>query len=247
MNMNKLFGSKKKPLRNKKRTEILNPKSSFAFIESHKSLRSSLNFMSADGNLKTIMITSTLPDEGKSTIAINLSKVLVEDGKKVLLIDGDLRKPTLRDYLRVKKTGNSGFSSVLASVCSVQEAIYIHGTYQFDVMLAGAIPPNPSELLGRPVFGDMLDKLKNEYDYIIIDTPPIGVVSDAGLIGSNVDGAILVVRQNFAERDAVITAKKRLMSTNTHLIGTVMNYYDASKVKNGASSYNYEYEYGTTK
>ncbi|CAM4353068.1 CpsD/CapB family tyrosine-protein kinase [Erysipelothrix aquatica] len=239
-----MFKKTKQPLKIKNRTEIINDKSPFSFVESYKTLRSGLSFMGFQDDVKTIMITSSIPDEGKSTVAINLAKVLVDAGKKVLLIDADLRKPALREYLRVKKTGNHGLSAVLAGKVQAENAIYLHTTYQFDVMLAGIIPPNPSELLGGANLAPMLETLKKTYDYIIIDTPPVNVVTDASVIAPHIDGTLLVVRQNFAERDVVLAAKRKLEQTHATLLGSVMNYYDDSKVKSGATPYSYSYEYG---
>lgn len=239
-----MFGKKKllNATQNLK-TDIIDASSPFAFIEGYKSLRTNLSFMTFGNEVKTILVTSTIPGEGKSSISLNLARTLSMSGKKVLLIDGDMRAPSLHRYLRIRKKVNDGFSSVLAGKSVLEDAIYLLPPLEIDVMLSGPIPPNASELLSRDIARDTLSALKNKYDYVIIDTPPVGVVTDAAILAHFADGVLFVVRQNYADRKVVKNAVKNLEASGVKILGAVLNDYSSAKDVNSSSNYEYQYSY----
>lgn len=205
----------------------------FGTIESYNTLRTNLLYTE---DLKVITITSTLPDEGKTVSAFNLAKSFTEIDKKVLLIDGDLRKSSLKKYLEVKGTV-SGLSEVLTK--QVDDVVNSTNIKNLDVIFSGKTPPNPSELLSSKVFEAFIDKVKEIYDYIIIDTPPVNIAIDSVIIGRVSDGAVIVVRNDFVKRSEIKRAKLELERNNVRIIGVVLN-----RVKKTQLDYkNYVYKY----
>lgn len=224
-------------------TTLLSSKSPFAFRESYNVLRSNLDFISMGGEVKAIAITSALPDEGKSITAINLAINLSEAGKKVILIDADLRKPSVHRYLNLRGITIGGLSNYLSGSITMDSVIARPRGYNFHVMLAGKIPPNPTELLSHDRFKKLIQELKGLFDYIIIDTPPVGAVTDATIIGRlAADGVVLVVRQKFGNQEVILKAKNRLVESGANLLGVVLNGYDSSHNIN-ASEQDYYYYY----
>lgn len=205
----------------------------FGTIESYNTLRTNLLYTE---DLKVITITSTLPDEGKTVSAFNLAKSFTEIDKKVLLIDGDLRKSSLKKYLEVKGTV-LGLSEVLTK--QVDDVVNPTNIKNLDVIFSGKTPPNPSELLSSKVFEAFIDKVKEIYDYIIIDTPPVNIAIDSVIIGRVSDGAVIVVRNDFVKRSEIKRAKLELERNNVRIIGVVLN-----RVKKTQLDYkNYVYKY----
>lgn len=212
----------------------------FAFREAYKSLRTNLNFVSLNNQYKTIGITSAVPGEGKSSVAIHLATSLAEAGHKVLLADCDLRRPRIHKYLKIDNE-NLGITTVLSGQSQLSESIFTMSDLKIDVLCAGMIPPNPVELLGSTVMNQLIETLKNVYDYILFDTPPVSVVTDSAELSRLLDGMLLVVRQNYAKIDLIQNAKKNLESVNANIIGTVLNGFQA---KNSSKNQGYYYLYG---
>lgn len=203
------------------RRQILNSNSPFAVREAYKTLRTNIRFALREKGCKRFCVTSAMPGEGKSITILNLAISIAETGKKVLLIDADMRRPALIRLLVEK--GTPGLSNVLAGIVDEQEAIR-PGLYpNLDVMFSGDVPPNPSELLSSERMQAMVENLSNIYDYILIDTPPVGVVSDACIVGNLLDGVLLLVRQGRSRRDCVNHAMGQLKLTGVKLIGVVLN------------------------
>lgn len=219
-----ILKSRKKHSR--KKTVLLNENTSFPFQESYRNLRTNINFTTQASEAQTILVTSSIPSEGKSTVAINTAISLAKEGKKVLLIDADLRKPSLHRYLRVRPGSIPGLSSVLIGKADIEEAIGYYKLLGIDLMVAGQIPPNAAELLSLPKMDDILKYGKQEYDYVIVDTPPVGVVTDATILSHKMDGILFVVRHNYANREEIINAKKRLDSVDAKILGAVLNNYE---------------------
>lgn len=223
---------------------IISSKSPFAYTESYKTLRTNLNFVSLNNEYKKLVITSAIPGEGKSSIAVNLAVSLAENGSRVLLMDCDLRRPMLHRHLWVDQVLTIGVSSVLGSNFKVEESIYHYEVLNIDLMLAGAIPPNPTELLGSSRMKDLLEHLGKTYDYVICDTPPISLVTDAAVLSRYCDGALLVIKQNYATFEQVKTAQKNMETAGAKIIGTVLNQYNVEKdIKESRENY-YYYNYG---
>lgn len=241
-----LFGKKKKEGEHRTLQLITDKKMPFGYVEAYKSLRTNLDFMAGSMDVHTLVITSTVPEESKSNVAINLALTLAESGKKVALVDCDLRKPVLHRYL---KAGLKGVSNVLSNQCTLDEALQELKEMNMTFLPAGTPPPNPSEMLSQPQMQAMVDTLRQKFDFVIFDAPPVSVVTDAAVIGRYVDGAIFVVRSDYAPTDAVRGAVKKLQDAGVRVLGSVLTRYDMKKALKGSSyaysyAYNYNYAYG---
>ena len=215
--------------------EINLPKSDkqFGTIEAYKNLRTNLVYTE---NLQVIMITSTVADEGKTVSAFNLAESFAEAGKKVLLIDCDLRGSFLNKFLIVIEKV-AGLSEILTN--QAIDVINKTNIKNLDIILSGKIPPNPSELLSSNLFKLLIKSLKERYDYIIIDTPPVTVATDAVVVGRIVDGVVLVVRNDFVKRNSVQRAKMELERNGARIIGVVLNRVNKDQVDYKDYAYNY--------
>ena len=228
-------------------TPLLTNNAPFAYAEAYKTLRTNLSFASISKQYKRIIITSAIPNEGKSTVAINLAFTLAESDAKVLLIDCDLRNPTLRRLLRVRPEYKGGLTALLTGTAELKDCIFNYPKMKCDVLLAGATPPNPVELLSSPQMKDLLDQLGNNYDYIICDTPPVSIVTDAAALSRFCDGVLLVVRQKLSTRDQVWAAKRNLEAVQANIIGSVLTCYDMTNDTQAVNPYyGGYYRYGST-
>ena len=222
---------------------LLTRNSPFSYTEAYKILRTNLSFASISKQYKKIIITSAIPGEGKSSIAVNLAITLAESEAKVLLIGCDMRNPTLSHLLGVHPDFKEGLTSVLTNKITEDECIFCNPKLKCDVLLSGATPPNPAELLSSPQMKELLDRLSAKYDYIICDTPPVNIVTDAVALSQFCDGVLLVVRHKFTTRDQVWAAKRNLDAVQANIIGTILSRYDLSNDTKVASSYYGGYYY----
>ena len=216
---------------------LLGPNSSFYIQEAYNTLRTNIRFAIPGDGCKRLCLTSGLASEGKSTTILNLAISFAETGSKVLLIDGDMRRPSLARLLIEKVS--PGLSNVLAGLCNVEDAIRKEVRPNLDLIFAGEIPPNPLELLGNPKMKEMIEKLSKVYDYILVDTPPVSIVSDACEVANVTDGVLFLVRQNATDKEAVIRGVKQLELSNSRLLGFVMN----GIMDDGGKGYKYRYRY----
>ncbi|MDO5452451.1 MAG: CpsD/CapB family tyrosine-protein kinase [Eubacteriales bacterium] len=215
----------------------------FNYVESFKSLRTNLNFIAATEKLNTFILTSAIPGEGKSNTAINLAITLAEDSKSVVVVDCDLRKPSLNRYLKLGRNFK-GVTDILTGNATVEEALIQFEDLGIHVLTAGAVPPNPSEMLSAEPMQKLVEDLKGAFDYVILDTPPVSVVTDAAILGRYADGALLCVRSDYAPKETVQLAKERLTAVGVRILGVVLTGFDAKNDhKSSAYSYTYEYEY----
>ena len=220
----------------------------FAYVEAYKSLRTNLNFLTSSTGARAIVVTSTMPEEAKSNVSVNLALTLAEDGKNVALVDCDLRKPVLHKYL---KAGHNvkGVSNIVSNQCKLEEALLRLEQLKITFLPAGTPPPNPSELLGSARMQQMIQQLRATFDYVIFDAPPISMVTDAAVIGNQVDGALFVVRSKYAPAETVEAAVKKLKDTGVKVLGAVLTRYDAKTALKGSNYaynyYSYGYSYGT--
>ena len=220
-------------------------------IESLRSLRTTLHFAFLEAKNNIIMITGPSPGVGKTFVAINLAAVLVDSGKKVLLIDGDMRKGFINKVLGVGR--ENGLSELISNTTSsltpmLDEAIYRISTVNLDFIPTGAIPPNPSELLLHERFGDLLASISKNYDHVIIDSPPILAVTDAAIIGRMASATLMVVKSSQHPMRELEQSVKRLTQAGVNLKGIVFN--DLPKLSApygyGQNTYVYQYNYKTT-
>ena len=238
-----------KTLHDENKLEIVSDKSPFAYVEAYKTLRTNMNFIFRNNKYKKLVVTSSIPGEGKSSVSINLARVLAENGTRVILIDCDMRKPMLHKYLRAQRFRTRGLSTVLSGISTLEDSVATFSDLQFDLMTAGPIPPNPTELLASEEMEHLLDLLAKQYDYVICDTPPVSVVTDAAILSQYNAGVILVVRQKYATFKQAKKAKQNLENVHADILGCVLNQYDVSKnVKETKQSsyyyYNYDYSSG---
>lgn len=196
--------------------------------EQFRTIRTNIQFASSsDQRLQTMVITSSGPGEGKSTTAANLAIVFATSGQRVLLVDADLRKPTVFKTFQLKN--EQGLSTLLSRPQNVMEAIQTTGIVNLSVLTSGPKPPNPSELLGSVRMNQVLSELKGLYDIIIFDMPPVVNVTDAQIMASKVDGTLLVIRENFTNKEAILKATDLLKLVNARILGTVYNGAEKSK------------------
>ena len=219
----------------------------FRFIESYKALRTNVMFaLPAKEDIKNrkIIFTSACPGEGKTTTTANLAVALSETEKSVLLIDADLRKPTVHRYFSIES--RMGLSNILSGMNDLEECIQkIEGMPNLSVIPAGSLPPNPSELLGSSAMENMLKELETRYDYIVIDTPPVNIVTDALSLVGMVDGVAFVISPGRSTYPEVSKAIETLKFANANIIGAVMNGSNDSKRKRKSryGTYSYKYKY----
>ncbi len=188
--------------------------------EAYKELRTNLQFCGKD--IKVIGLTSCIPNEGKTSIAINLALQFAEADKKVLYIDADMRKSVTVGRYRIMGA-TYGLSHFLAGTKTFDEVISSTNYPGLYLITAGAVPPNPSELLGDELFKETVEDLKKEFDYIIIDTPPIGSVTDAAVVSQVCDGMTLVIMQNSISYKFAQDVKGRLEKANARILGVILN------------------------
>lgn len=202
------------------------PKS--AISEQYRAIRTSIQYSNLDKKLKTILVTSSTKNEGKTTTTTNLAvNFAAIDKKKVLIIDCDLRNPSIHKEFGI--TNAEGLTDVLIEQKNISNYIKTTEIDNLHVLTSGLIPPNPSEILASKVMEDLLNTLKEMYDYIFIDTPPIGLVTDAGILANKVDGSILVVKSNGVEVKQLEETKRKLDAVNANVIGIVLNAYKVEK------------------
>jgi len=206
--------------------------------ESFRQLRTNLQFVDVDRPVKVMVVSSSVAGEGKSSTATNMAATFAEAGRKVLLIEGDLRRPRVADYLGLE--GSIGLTNVLAGQVKVEEVLQTWGRGGLTVLPSGSIPPNPSELLSSQNMQDLLTAMRSTFDIIIIDTPPLLPVTDGAIAAANADGAILVVRHGKTTRNQVLAATAALAAVDARLLGTVLNMMPTK----GADAYGYGYGYG---
>jgi capsular exopolysaccharide synthesis family protein len=210
--------------------------------EQFRTIRTNVEFSAVDQEYKTLIFTSSGVSEGKSTVSANTAVTWAQQGKKVLFIDADLRRPTLHSTFGVSNT--LGLTNVLTNTdIDYHSAIQSTRVENLSILTSGPVPPNPSELLNSDRMKKYIEALKAEYDLIIFDVPPMLQVTDTQIMAAYVDGVILVVRQGVAQQKAVSRSIELLEMVHAHLLGYVMN--DVAS-RNGYG-YGYGYGYGDTK
>ncbi|MBL1228910.1 CpsD/CapB family tyrosine-protein kinase [Enterococcus sp. BWB1-3] len=190
--------------------------------EQYRTIRTNIQYSMMDQEMRTLVITSSGPGEGKSTTAANLAVVFASSGKRVLLADADMRKPTVAKTFNL--SNSDGLSNILGRPqVNLDQIIQNSGVPNLSVLPSGPKPPNPSELLGSVRMGKLLELLERNYDLVIFDMPPIVTVTDAQVLASKVDGTVLVARENVTNRDLLKKAKNLLNYVDANLLGVVYN------------------------
>ena len=203
----------------------------FAVVEAYKTIRTNLTYLLSSSETKVFGITSPEAGEGKSTTSVNMAIAFSQLGDKVLLIDADMRKSSIHKKLKIEN--NAGLSNILAGFNKYTEVIN-HISNTLDVITAGQVPPNPSELLGSARFKELIDSVGKEYSYVIIDTPPVDVVTDALVLAPQTAGLVLVVKDQVTPTDSISRAIEAAKFANINLLGAVMN---AANPKSGGYGY----------
>ena len=205
--------------------------------EAYRVIRTGVQFAQAGKELQTIALTSCTPNEGKSTTIANLAVVLTQAGKSVLLIDCDMRNPTVHKNFNL--SNKIGLSSCISMGTALSDAVQATAIEGLDALTAGVIPPNPSELLGSERMQNVLQRAKEEYDYVLIDTPPVMPVTDALIVSRFVDGMILVIASAEVKVEMAREVKNQLVNAGANILGVVLN-----KVRSEHHGYGYYYYYG---
>lgn len=202
-------------------SKLLTEQSPFHLREAFKNLRSNLLFTLATTDRKSFAVTSSLPNEGKSTLACNLALTMAQTGSQVLLMDCDLRKPAVHRIFRVKN--ERGVTSVLLGMHTIEEALHQDVAPNLDLLVGGPLSPNPSELLGSAQMTELLNIVQKAYDYVILDTPPVNVVLDALIVARHTAGVMLVTREGKTRHDQVRRALEQCEFADVKVLGMVVN------------------------
>ena len=216
------------------------PKSSVA--ECCRTIRTNLTFMSADRPQRALVLTSASPREGKTTVTLSLAISLAQSGKRVLLVDTDLRKPRIHKAL--DRSNAKGVTTVLVGVHTSKEAVQTTDVPGLDLLTSGPIPPNPSELLHTTQFRDLVADVLARYDMVLFDSPPLAAVTDAAIIAPQVDGVVMIVHGQKTTRDAARSALRQLRDVSANITGGVLNDVDLSARHYGYGSYYYYHHDG---
>lgn len=214
--------------------------------ESFNTIRTNLRFSTVDKEgANVIGVTSSFPAEGKSYCSINIAYSIARSGSRVLLVEGDLRKPTLAYKLKMRGNTAKGLTDLLCGMTNVKEAIIKSNLHEnLDVMFSGDVPPNPQELLGSNRMLKLVEALSNAYDYIIIDLPPVISVSDVLSLAGCLDGVVVVVRENVSQKRILKESVKQIQYAGIKILGFVFN--DVNIEKNTYYGKYYGYGYYTS-
>ena len=199
---------------------IVEKKPKSVAAEAYRSLRTNIQYSSFDKKYQTLVVTSANPGEGKTTVAGNLALALAQGESKVLLVDCDMRRPSIHKTFKISNT--YGISDLLVGNKKLESVANKYND-NLSIVPAGKIPPNPAEMLASKVMTAFLEEMKNYFDYIVLDTPPLQAVTDAQVLSTKVDGSLIVVRAGVTKKDAVHNAVSIIKKVKGNIIGTVLN------------------------
>ena len=221
-----------------RRVIMTDPKQNdYFYEEAIKTLRTNIQFTGTE--VKSIVITSCYPNEGKSDVVFQLALEIGKMGKKVLVLDADIRKSSYISRFQVKQK-TAGLSQYLSGQSGLQDIVYSTNFRDVDIIFAGPAAPNPSELLAQESFASLVHTMRGKYDYVLVDTPPVGSLTDAAVVARQCDGAILVVESDLVSRRVALKVKQQLEMSGCHILGAVLNKVDIKKNKY-YSKYSYYY------
>ena len=223
-------------------TLIANTDAKSPVSEAYRTIRTNIRFSNIAGReLKTILMTSATPDEGKSTTISNLGVVMAQAGHSVVVCDCDFRNPTQHKIFGLP---NKGLSNCVSTGVDIMELVQDTKIPNLYVLTSGPVAPNPSELLGSQNMVDILEELKQHFDYVLVDTPPVMPVTDAAVVSGKVDGTILIVASGAVSPSIAVEAKTRLEQAGAHMLGVVLNKVDVAANSHYGYGYGYYYYYG---
>lgn len=236
--MNQL-SRKQKPVNDKaltaRRRLIAHTNPKLPVAEQYRTIRSNIQFSSIEQkDIRSLVMTSSGPSEGKSTTAANLAIVYAQQGKRVLLVDADLRKPTAHFSFRLEN--HSGFTNVLTRKATLVDVVNQTDIPNLSILTSGPIPPNPSELLASTNMDLVLEEMYKHFDFILFDTPPTLAVTDAQILSNKVEATVLVISSGKTERESAKKAKELLLSAKARLLGVILN---NRKLEDGGQYYYY--------
>ena len=206
----------------------------YELTESLRAIKTNLQFLGDD--IKTILFTSSAPNEGKSTVVFSLARSMATSGTKVLLIDADIRKSVLVGRLMAKNTEGRtilGLTHYLSGQNTMEEVLYETNVKGISIIFSGPSVVNPTEILEKKYFGKLLETVKDDYDYILIDSPPIGAAIDAAVLARHCDGVVLIVAQDMIHSRAIAATKKQMEATGVPILGAIMNKVDTKNSRYG--------------
>jgi receptor protein-tyrosine kinase len=207
--------------------------------EAYRQVRTNLQFIDVDNPAKTLIVTSSLPGEGKTTVAVNLALVLAQSGARVALIEADLRRPRVTRYLGM--ISGAGLSNVLSGAAEFDDLIQPHGDGNLSVLAAGPMPPYPSEMLGSQSMRALMADLRERFDYVIVDAPPLLPVTDASVLAVAADGAVIVARHGVTTRAQLTQAASNLHRIEARLLGVILNRIPSKAAEGYGYGYSYSY------
>lgn len=212
----------------------------YRMVEGLNQLKTNLAFCGKD--IKVITMTSSVPNEGKSSVSLSLSRTLAESGKKILMVDADLRKSVMAARYHIQGI-EKGLSHYLTGQAEVEDVIYETEVENLYVTVAGPLSPDPTSILDSEQFKQFVEKVRDMFDYVLIDAPPLGVVIDAVIIGKYTDGAVIVIEQGVIKRKLVQDVIKQLKRGEVRILGAVLNKVDERIGAYGNYEYKYSYSY----
>lgn len=231
-----LFKRKKNKQNSERPGLVVVNKPTSVVSEQFRTIRTNVQFSMVDEKIRSVVVTSAGPASGKSTIAANLAATFASEDKRILLVDSDLRKPTVHKTFKVRN--NEGLTTLLTDkTTNLEEVIYSTHTEGLYILTSGAIPPNPAELLSSNRMEELKQEMLEYFDMIIFDTPPVLAVTDSQVLSNKVDGVLFVIPQGEANKEEVIKAKDMLEKVQANVLGAVLNRVDKSDD-------NYYYYYG---
>ncbi|MBU8906563.1 CpsD/CapB family tyrosine-protein kinase [Desertibacillus haloalkaliphilus] len=227
----------RKESRQQNRSLVTYNDSKSPIAEQYRTIRTNIQYASVDREIRTIMVTSAGPGEGKSTTVANLAVVMAQQGKKVLLVDSDLRKPTV--HYTFRKSNDQGLTNVLTHQARLDAVISPSDVLGLDILTSGPVPPNPAELLSAKSMESFISDALADYDIVLFDSPPVLAVTDAQILSNLCDGVVLVLSSGKTEQDGAKKAKELLDNANAKILGAVLN---AKELKQSQ----YYYYYGSS-
>lgn len=239
-----MSGMKRKEKQGKHAFRLADSRAPFYYAEAYKALGINIDFLAAQNQCKSIMVTSPGPGDGKTTLAVNLAYTLGNIGKKVILIDGDMRKGDIASCLRIE-SGTYGLSEILTRQRKLADVIIHRQDLKTDILTVGTLPHNPGELAGSKEMDGLLSGLEKTYDYVVMDTPSVLLVTDGIMISRMADGVLLVCRAGVTDKQELSLCKRKLEAVDAHILGTVLN--DCSSSHGWRRNKNYYAGFGDRK